>query len=305
MNEDGDFESLYALKLAPLMTSLKQEGDSTDKWGIIALLSFVAAIVIGFFALEFHYSHVGFLFSILISVAIVATYKYSKKNDKYIDDYKASVIKEIIAHLYPDIIYKPDESISQHEYKTSSLFRAYYDYFDGDDYIEGVVNNVSFHCSQLHTQFENMKTIFKGLFFVVKINSAFTGGTYVWARGEEQLPATMMDEYRLMPIPRIRDLYIDKDFAKYYRVCTTYESQALTILTPAMRQRMIMLTHESGRLMAFSFVAGNCYFAIPAGNDLLEPPDTEPGDKEEVKKYYYTIQLIIGIINQLHLEELA
>ena len=57
--------------------------------------------------------------------------------------------------------------------------------------------------------------------------------------------------------------------------------------------------------MAFSFVAGNCYFAIPAGNDLLEPPDTEPGDKEEVKKYYYTIQLIVGIISQLHFEELA
>jgi hypothetical protein len=69
---------------------------------------------------------------------------------------------------------------------------------------------VSFHCSEICTQHDDgtrQITIFKGLFFVVKISEHFTGGTYAWARGEEQLPATIYEEeYLLMHMPPVHDI---------------------------------------------------------------------------------------------------
>ncbi len=67
---------------------------------------------------------------------------------------------------------------------------------------------------------------------------------------------------------------------------------------------MVSLRNQSHTVAAFSFVTGNCYFAIPS-QDLLEPSDYDPGDKEEIEKYYLTITLIIDIINQLGLSNLV
>ncbi len=311
MDQAADFDNLYALNLAPFMDKLRAECKSADTWGIVGIISFVLAMVTGFLGLQVHYlQHYGVLFALLFSLAIVSLFKYTRKREIFTKDYKSFIVKEIISHVCPGVIYKPDECVSEREYKASSLFRQYFDYFDGNDYIEGTVNNVNFHCSELWTQYDSgnrQPTIFKGLFFVVKIDGRFTGGTYAWARGWEQLPASIMDdEYRLMHLPDVYDIHFeDQAFSHYFRVCTTYETQAREILSPAIRQQMINLRNQSRAAISFSFVAGNCYFAIPSSIDLLEPSDYDPGDKEEIRGYYDTIQLIVGIINQLGLNNLA
>ena len=57
--------------------------------------------------------------------------------------------------------------------------------------------------------------------------------------------------------------------------------------------------------MAFSFVAGHCYVALGAVEDLFEPSRHPNDDKEQVMKYYYTITTILNIIDQLALYEIV
>ena len=57
--------------------------------------------------------------------------------------------------------------------------------------------------------------------------------------------------------------------------------------------------------MAFSFVAGHCYVAVGAVEDLFEPSKRQVVDKEQVMKYYYTVSTILNIIDQLSLNELV
>ena len=64
------------------------------------------------------------------------------------------------------------------------------------------------------------------------------------------------------------------------------------------------MRQHSRSLAAFSFVAGHCYFVFPARQDLFEPPDSDPGDKDEIRKYYLNVMLIFGIIKQLGLSHL-
>jgi Protein of unknown function (DUF3137) len=304
------FESFYSVKLEPFMEKLKAECKAADTWSVIGILAFVLAVVILFFgivnALPKNYGVAAFACFVL---AVISYFKYIKKNDLYTDDYKESVIKEIINHISPGIIYEPDYCISEKEYKTSGLFRLYFDDFYGEDYMEGVYNNVSFHCSVLETKYEDTSTIFKGLFFVAKINSSLTGGTYVWSWDYEQLPVSIMDEeYRLMPMSRVvRVHFSNQSFNKYFSVCSTLPYQAKQILTPERIHHMVSFKELLQANIAFSFVSGHCYVAIAAAEqeDLLDSQNYQPDDKVELKKYYYTVLTVLDIIDQLTLSQLV
>jgi len=68
-------------------------------------------------------------------------------------------------------------------------------------------------------------------------------------------------------------------------------------------RRLLEFRKQIKRKVVISFVMGHCYVAIPIEEDLLEPSDSLD-DKEAVKKYFFTVLLILSIINQLPLDKL-
>jgi hypothetical protein len=302
-----EFENFYIQKLQPVMGKLKKECSSADNWGYVALFSFIIALISGITALRnSRVSFAGILSITSLGATIVSVYLFTKRNDNFTDDYKQLIVKEIINHVIPGAMYKPDFCISQKEYKASGLFRIWYDDYSGDDFIEGTYKNVSFRCSGLETSYENNATIFKGFFFNGKISSAVMGGTYIWDSNFEQLPATLMDEYRMMPLPRVARVAVSNNtFNNYFSVCSTIPYEALTLLTTERINQMINLKKKLNADIAFSFVSGHCYVAVAVGEDLLEPGEYNPEDKDQIMKSYLTISLIPEIINCLSLYELV
>ena len=305
-----DFDTFYALKVAPLLDRLsseKKQSSSTTIQVVIFILLTIGSFIASLNRLLTPLG--GLTTTVLLAATIYFIYKASKSSDKYIADFKESIIAEIIHYLQPDLVYKPDEVVPEREYRQSGLFRRRYDYYYGDDYIAGVYKGISFHCSELRTTFlggrQNEEiTIFKGLFFAAKINVAFTGGTYVWIQDEEQYGISIADErYRLLAFPQVYDMKMhDEVFDKYFFVCSTKPDEARKILDNDMMRRLLEFRKQIKRKVVFSFVMGRCYVAIPIAEDLLEPTDSLD-DKEEVKKYFFTV-LLIRIINQLDLNKL-
>ncbi|HMC98929.1 MAG TPA: DUF3137 domain-containing protein, partial [Ferruginibacter sp.] len=247
----------------------------------------------------------GWLIALFIAGAVFSVYKYAQENDKFTDAYKAAVIKAIMDEICPGLTYEPDERVPSKEYRSSSLYRIKYDYYDGNDLIRGSIDGVKFHCSDLHVQCDfrpyNQRTIFRGLFFAVKINPQFSGGTYVKPRGSTSFDYAEMEQWLdKYPMPRVTPIqFSDDDFTQCFRVSSTWPSQAAEILTDMMRHQMIELRTKLDTAIAFSFVAGKCYIAIPLKQDMLEPTKYDPGDEEEIKKYFVTLQVIPRIIRAL------
>lgn len=271
---------------------------------ILAITSLILTIVID-------ESWNGGIITILLFVlAIGSIGYYTKKEDAWESDFKEKVIRKIIAFLGPSLVYKPDDNVPEKEYRQSGLFRKKYDYYYGDDYIEGVYKDVPFHCSELRTttlggRRNNEINIFKGLFFAARVNADYSGGTYVWIKDDEQFGASIAEErYYLLPFPKVYDMKMgDELFDKYFSVCSTNPAEARTILNNDMMYRLLEFRKQIKRRVVFSVVMGKCYVAIPINEDLLEP--TEPlADKEEVKKYFFTVLLILSIVNQLQLNRL-
>ncbi len=312
MDEATHFENFYNEKLVPLLPALRASCRQADAWGITIIVSAVLGFgcFIGYHAEVLSGEQASWLFVLFAALFVLSIYKYTQRSDRFTAAFKAAIIRNIMDDVCPGLVYKPDEMIASREYKRSSLYRYRFDYYDGDDLIAGVINGVSFRCSELHVQSDyagsRQINVFKGLFFVAKINSCFTGGTYVWQRNRAQLATSIMDEdYRLLRMPHVADMHFaDTDFHHCFRVCSTSPAEANVICNAAMRKQMLeVFTWLKGQV-SFSFVAGNCYIAVPVVYDLLEPSDYDPGDKIEMEKYFVTIQLITNMFRQLDLSAL-
>lgn len=312
MDDSSGFEDFYTEKIAPSLPQLRKECRQMDSWHLVAVLAGILGFLcfIGYHAEVLTRAQASWLFVFFPLLLVFSIYKYTQRKDVFTDDFKAAVIKRIIDHVCPGLVYKPGEAVTSHEYKTSSLYRYRYDYFDGDDYIEGTIGNVSFHCSELCVKSDyagnKQVFVFKGLFFVAKINERFSGSTYVWPRNRAQLATSIMDQrYRLLPMPEVANVHFDdEEFTALFRVCSTWPEQAREILGPNIRINLVNMSRLMNIALSISFVAGRCYIGVPVRDDLLEPTDYDPGDTIEIKKYFLTIQAIKNIISRSGLSEL-
>jgi prepilin signal peptidase PulO-like enzyme (type II secretory pathway) len=306
-----DFETFYSLRLLPYLEKLKEQRNEMYNWKMLGILS---AVGIFLFFVSFQTNLISdslLLVFFSFVVLIVSIYFYTKRSDQYLDSFKEKVIGQIITALNPTAVYKPMGFVSQKKYRASGLYRRKYTQFDGDDYWEGVYKNVPFHCSEIETRYEDssgdVQQIFKGLFFSARLNSSFKGRTYVWAKGEEQLPVSVADEhYRMLQLPDVYKFNMgDVTFHKYFSVYGLDASEAAYIIDPPMMQHMLRLKAQLHRKIVFSFVAGRCYVAVPIQENLLEPNNRDIADKETIKTYFFTILLVFNIINELELNRLT
>jgi len=310
MDRIEDFEKFYALKIQPYLDELGNEESSMYNWKTFTILTGVGSFV-SFFLFYLKILPSGpILAGCMLLMCITGVYFSAKYGDKYIDDFKEKIIGQIITYIHPQAVYKPMGFVSKKEYKISGLYRRRFSHFDGDDYWQSVYNGVAFHCSEIKAMYSDptgSNIIFKGLFFVAKINNSFAGATYVWTRGNAQLPASVADEhYRMYPLPRVQRVNTGHEtFNRHYSVYTSNAAEASLILSYNMMDHMLVIKEKLAKDIVFSFVAGKCYIAIPFEENLLEPSKKGVKDKEEIKNYFYSILLVFNIINKLELYRLT
>jgi hypothetical protein len=310
MEEIKDFETFYTIKIAPNLAEFKQAENVMKQWKYAAIISAVVFIP-AVFASVTGTSGLSSIWILSGAVLAVSTFNFYKKGNSFVDDYKEKVIKTIIEYLNPGLEYKPELIIPEKEYRQSGLYRRNYDYYNGDDLIKGIYDGVSFHCSELHTQYDSgapynrITTIFKGLFFAASVNAGYNCGTYVWLKNNEQLGVSIADEaYRLIAFPDTRHIYTGNSlFDSVYSVYTTNSSQAVSILNAELINNLLNFRNQVKRNIVFSVVMGKCYVAIPVQEDLFEVPE-DLEDKEEIKKCFFAVLLVLSIIKQLNLKKL-
>lgn len=310
MERVEDFESFYNIKIKPWLDELDQEKLSAHNWKKFTIYTGAGAFgcALLYFLKLFPIGHI--LAAGMLLMCVTGVYFSARYSDRYIDDFKEKIIRQIITYIYPAAVYKPMGYISNKEYRKSGLYRRRFTHFDGDDYWQSVFNGVPFRCSEIKASYSDLagtENIFKGLFFVARVNSALRGGTYIWIKGKAQLPSSMADEhYRMYPLPKVVRMNIKHEqFNKNYSVYTTSPDEASLILSYHMMDHMLLIREKLDKEISFSFVAGKCYIAVPFEENLLEPSGKGVRDKAEIKNYFYTILLVFNIIRRMELNRLA
>ncbi len=310
MERMKDFDGFYSKNILPYVEEISRNEAAFKNWQ-----NFTIAMAIGCFGSFFlNYLEVfptGKITALaMLLLLIVGVFYCARYSDRYIDDFKEKIIGQIITCIQPGSVYKPMGFISKKEYIASGLFRHKFTHFDGDDFWQSEYKGLPFHCSEINawSQFLSGKdVIFKGLFFTVKLSRSVSGGTYIWSRQNVQLPASVADEaYRMFHLPPVQSLKTaNAAFNHHYRIYTTNTHEAMNIINPLMMDHILQIKQRLKKDIVYSFVAGNCYIAIPFEENLLEPSDKGIKDKAAIRNYFYTILLVFSIIKKLELNRLG
>lgn len=303
MTEKKDFESFYDTNLKLTLSYLKSQSSEASGWRIAGLLFLMFAIICFLLSQII----VGIL---LLCFVVISIYKYTKKKKLFFKNFKETALREIIKYLEPELIYKPNEYISPVDYEKSSLFRRIYDYYTGSDLISGSYNNVKIYCSELETGYDKnpggntITTIFKGLFFAIPLKIYSSGAIYIWPKGEEQLAINFMDEYyKLFPLPEVYPINLDdKVFENNFSVYSSNPAgNSSAFVDQELKHRLINLKKQIGKEIRFSIMRGICYLSISVNKEFLTPSLSNSENIEIVKEYYFRMQLILNVIDQLNL----
>ena len=308
MEEIHDFETFYKIKVAPFIEDLKLQGSETSGWGIGGIFCMVMA------AISFILGQTGIAI-FFVGCIVLAIYKYSKHKDRFVINYKGTIISEIIKYLNPGMTYTPNKFMSSSDYDKSGLYRRTYDFFNGDDYIQGVYKNVRFYCSELETDFQvsvrdpRTVRIFKGLFFAVPLKIPFSSATYIWPVDEQQFEGPLSaDPHQLIALPSPNLYQMNAGiplFDNNFTIFSTNPNDASRLVDADLMERLVSFKKQIERDIRLSFVNSILYVSINLDEEMFEPSNTHPGDKEKIKSYFFNVLLILSIINQLNLNKYA
>jgi hypothetical protein len=314
MDHISDFETFYNVKIRPQLPRLKKLNNAAGGLGVamVILILFAVASLIATVSYV-QYKKVGIFITIaLVISAITSIVKYLRTEKKYIADFKKEIITAIIDFFKVEMTYAPQAFIPVKDYKRSGLLRNPHEYYQGEDLFKGIYKGVSFCCAEVNSWYTKETnrafydvTIFKGLLFIANVRPVYKGFTYVYMKDNDQLAKSMKNYSWFKPPANTRQLVLnDYNFDAYFNAYSTDEKEGFDILNSDMRQMMVNFMLQINRRISFSVVDGQCYLTIPIRDDLFEP-STDPTDKDEIKQHFFSILLILSIINQLDLNRLS
>jgi hypothetical protein len=145
--------------------------------------------------------------------------------------------------------------------------------------------------------------IFKGLFFVGDFNKNFQGHTIVVPDYAERYLGSLAQDLQALNQQRGQLVRLeDPEFEKLFAVYSTDQIEARYLLSPSLMQRLVDFTKKARRETFISLINDKIYIAIKYDEDLFEPKLFKTMvDFAPVREYFETLQLMMGIVEELNL----
>lgn len=245
-----------------------------------------------------------------------ALFMWTKKlmSKDYTHEFKDKIIHPLIEQIDSSLYYNKTACISQGDFIRSNLFKKAIDRYNGNDLVQGELSGVKIQFSDVHAEYvrRNSKghsswhTIFQGLYIIADFNKNFEGKTTIFPDKAEKLFGKVIGSW-LQKNNMSQEMLVKMDdpvFEKHFVVYGTHQIEARYILTHTMMQRLLDFKKRSKVPLYISFVNNQICLALEYNKDLFEPTIfSSLLEYSLVKEYISTLQLAIGIIEELKLNE--
>ena len=239
----------------------------------------------------------------LVTITIINLVFGSKKRNSQ-KAIKAELFSDLIKTIYDTFEYTADSNIDSVEFSDSKLCKNYYDYFNGQDGISGIVKNNQVKISKLLATQREKKgdtTVFNGVLVIVEC--------FIKFENEVIIVSDVFDKKRIfknsnVPIDKV-DLE-NSEFEKIFDVFSDNQIYARRILTLAYMEKLVEISKKINKQINLSFIDNKMYIAV-------ENMEIIPNSKlfnnikgmsiEEIENSLNNIQEIVDIIKFLNIEE--
>lgn len=252
-------------------------------------------------------------FVVVIYIGIGAfLYKMLTKN--YTHEFKTKVISPLITELDSNLNYNAQHHVAQRIFENSQLFTTSIDRLNGNDFVQGEIDQVKLQFSDIHAEkrHRNSKgkdkwsTIFQGLFIVAEFNKHFKEQTVILPDYAQDTFGNMIGSWlQSNNINRNKLVKMDSpEFEKAFVVYSTDQIEARYILSHTLMDRLLNFKNKSSHPVYISFIGDSIHMAIEYNKDLFEPSIFRSLlDYKIAIEYVQTLHLAIGIIDELKLNE--
>ncbi len=321
MKSEEELGEYYEKELLPSLKELNSKRKKTLLllFGFCVFQAILAVFVFGFvlaiFWVENPMAVCCFPFPPIIWLIIFAL-GISKIKGSYVKDYKTQVMPKVVKYIDSGLEYAYSKTIPQSEFTRSQLFLTHPDSYSGEDHISGVVGKTQVQFSEVHAQEKretrdskghrhtHYVTIFKGVFFIADFNKSFKERTLVLPDSAEKMFGKVLGGFlqsKNITRPPLVKLE-DPEFEKYFVVYSKDQVEARYVLSPSLMQRITEFRKKTNKSIYLSFVDDKLMVAIPYGKNLFEPRLFRSiVDPNQINEYYKTIELVIGIVDDLNL----
>jgi uncharacterized membrane protein len=145
--------------------------------------------------------------------------------------------------------------------------------------------------------------VFKGLFLIADFNKSFQGHTLVIPDYTERYLGYLAQDLQALNSQRGELIRLeDPEFERLFAVYSNDQIEARYILSTSLMQQLVDFTKKAKRHIFISFINDKIYMAIQYDEDLFEPKLFQSMvDFTPVREYFETLQLMMGVVEDLNL----
>ncbi len=244
----------------------------------------------------------------------VGGFVYRQLSETYRLNFKRDVIHPLIRAVSPSLRYDPEGKIPQELFEYAGLFDDDIDRYEGNDFVEGIVEGTSLAFSDVYARRrdtddkgrETWTTIFRGLFIVADANKHFSGRTVVLPDRAEKLLGSYLGNM-LQASNFTRDSLIKMDDPAFEKVFAVYGNDSIEthyLLSHSMMQRLLDLRNSVGEDVYVAFKGDKIFIAVAYDKDLFEPSLFESlFSMRQAMEFIGTLKQAVGIVEELRLNE--
>ena len=314
------FETFYQSRILPLMQDMEQVRKKYLHYFILACgLSCIAIPLLMWAIVHFQVgasiaeqNSSSFVDSATYAVIIIIIAICGGPIVLYKDKSKSKIMP-LMLQYFEGFNYQYKKTISSVNINDTRLI-GFYDGREGDDYFEGVYQNVPIKVSEeKFTQrklvyrnnkphYENIE-VFHGVLILLDMNKNFSGQTVVLQdKGFLNVFSKVNRDLKGLNNVKLEDSVFEKEF----EVFSSDQIEARYILTTAFMERMLKLraAYHADKI-EFSFFNNQLFIALETNRDMFEPTSLFKTclNKKLVEEAYLQIVSIFAIIDILSLDK--
>lgn len=223
-------------------------------------------------------------------------------------EFKPRIVGLILAFMndqlnFSDLIYEPKKMIPKLLFQQSNIFATRADYYQGEDFIKGMVGEMPFGLSELVVRemspmTNKLQDVFEGVFLHAIFSEEDTvGSIVVWPRRKKQYLTRSIKEYNFKGGYN-QDYEINNPFfQEYFIVYAAPGTHVQGIISEPMQEALVRYVETTGKDIYLSFINRHIFAAISEERDLLEPGIfTSNIHFELIREFYFDIMIILKIV---------
>ena len=254
----------------------------------------------------------GIAVIIATTVAIIICHSlfFGRTQSHYRSSFKAKVVTQVAQALAPELVFQPSQFVSKGWFERSRLFRRP-DRYSGEDYFIGKIGKTELFFSEVHAEQRHRTTdskgrtkthyttIFRGIFLIADFHKEFRCQVSVTP---DKLEGFGFLGRKLQKLGGGVERMENVDFERLFVVRASDPVEARYILTPAMQERFIELTHKWGPSLRASFQDSLVYLALPLRANWFEGSIKTPvDDPQQFRQLIAQLSACLNTVDDLDL----